>query len=249
MRGRVTKSCFIDRLGHYLGLTPCERGALARLETHERVYRRGAMIRREHERGQDFAILQDGWLASFLLFDDGNRQILRLHLPGELVGLSSIAFGVAPESLCALTDARLCLLDRAELARLFVDHPRLAALLFGLAQVEQVAMGDRLAAIGRMSAKARVAALILDTMARLRLIRADTGQSFIFPLTQEEIGDAIGLTAVHVNRMFRILVEGGLIARSGNRLTVLDEPQLVEVAHFVDRYTKLETAWMPPAPE
>ena len=159
----MTDSCFIDRLGYYLNLSNREKSALAGLALHDRPFRKGTLIRREHERGQEFCILHDGWLASFVLLNDGSRQILKLHLPGELVGLSCAAFSVAPETLCAITDARLCLLDRSALAAIFVEHPRLAALLFGLAQIEQVTMGDRLAAIGRMSAKARVAGLILDT--------------------------------------------------------------------------------------
>ena len=241
----MRQSCFIERLRHYLGLSDRERAALADLQLNERLYRRGALIRREHERGQEFAILNGGWMASFMLLNDGSRQILRLHLPGELVGLTCAAFAIAPESLSALTDVRLCLLDRLALRDLFVEHPRLAGLLFGLAQIDQVAMGDRLAAIGRMSAKARIAGLILDTLTRLRVTQMQTGASFVLPLTQEEIGDAVGLTAVHVNRMFRHLVEAGLIARSGNRLTILDETKLVEVANFVDRYARVDTGWLP----
>ena len=81
---------------------------------------------------------------------------------------------------------------------------------------------------------------------RLRISLPDTGDTFDLPLTQEEIGDATGLTAVHVNRMMRILTEERLIARTGTRLTVLDEPRLARVADYSDRYARLETDWLPP---
>jgi CRP-like cAMP-binding protein len=92
-----------------------------------------------------------------------------------------------------------------------------------------------------------VAALILDTVSRLRVMNAQLGNSFAFPLTQEEIGDATGLTAVHVNRMIRALVEDGLIARQANQLTILEEDRLAEVASYVNRYAALDTDWLPPS--
>lgn len=242
----MTDSCLVERLGHYLKLTSREEAAFVQLEGPERVYRRGALIRREHDRAQELYIVNSGWVLSFVLLDDGSRQILRLHLPGDMVGLCCAAFNEATESLVALTDVRLSPVEKVSLKRLFVEHPRLGALLFLIAQAEKVSLSDRLASLGRTSAKARVAALILDTVARLRVMQADLGDSFAFPLTQEEIGDATGLTAVHVNRMIRALVEEGLIARHANQLTILQEERLIEVANYINRYAALDTDWLPP---
>lgn len=241
----MTGSCFVERLGHYLRLTDGEQSALSRLEGQERVYRRGTLIRQEHERSSELFVVHSGWLLKFVLLNDGTRQILRLHLPGELVGLSCLAFPVAVESLCAATDVRVSVVDRTAMWELFADHPRLAVLISMLEQVERVATGDRLASVARSKARARVAALILDTICRLRLINRDTESSFVLPLTQEEIGDATGLTAVHVNRMVRSLVDDGLIRRSGHHITILDEPRLGEVAGFVNRYAAVDSTWLP----
>jgi cAMP-binding proteins - catabolite gene activator and regulatory subunit of cAMP-dependent protein kinases len=241
----VTDSCLVERLGHYLTLTEREQHAFAQLEGPERIFRRGALIRREHDRAQELFVVNSGWLLSFVLLDDGSRQILRLHLPGDMVGLSCAAFNEATESLVALTDVRLSPVEKSSLSRLFVEHPRLGALLFLIAQAEKVSLSDRLASLGRTSAKARVAALILDTVARLRVMDAKLGDSFAFPLTQEEIGDATGLTAVHVNRMIRALVEDGLIARQANQLTIRNEQRLAEVANYINRYAALDTDWLP----
>jgi CRP-like cAMP-binding protein len=242
----VTDSCLVERLGHYLKLTGREADAFAQLEGPERVYRRGAVIRREHDRAQELYVVNSGWLLSFVLLDDGSRQILRLHLPGDMVGLSCAAFNEATESLVAVTDVKLSPVEKSSLNKLFVEHPRLGALLFLIAQAEKVSLSDRLASLGRTSAKARVAALILDTVARLRVMNAELGDSFAFPLTQEEIGDATGLTAVHVNRMMRALVEEGLIARQANQLTILNGARLAEVANYINRYAALDTDWLPP---
>jgi CRP-like cAMP-binding protein len=242
----LTDSCLVERLRYYLKLTGREEEAFAQLEGPERIYRRGALIRREHDRAQELYVINSGWLLSFVLLGDGSRQILRLHLPGDMVGLSCAAFNEATESLVALTDVKLAPVEKSSLNRLFVEHPRLGALLFLIAQAEKVSLSDRLASLGRTSAKVRVAALILDTVARLRVMNADLGDTFAFPLTQEEIGDATGLTAVHVNRMIRALVEEGLIARQANQLTILNEHRLIEVANYINRYAALDTAWLPP---
>lgn len=241
----MTGSCFAERLEHYLPLTAKEKDALARLEESERTCKRGAIVRREHDRAHELFVIRSGWMYSYVLLDDGSRQILRLHFPGDLIGTSGAAFTEATDSLVALTDVKLCPFDKAGLKILFERHPRLAALLFLIAQAERVSLTDRLASLGRTSARARVAALLLDTIDRLRAMRSDLGNSFQLPMTQEEIGDATGLTAVHVNRMIRVLVEEGLIARSNSTVTILDERRLSRVANYINRYAELDTSWLP----
>jgi len=241
----VTGSCFAERLEHYLPLTDREKVALSRLEDIERHYRRGTVIRRENDRAHDIFVLRAGWMYSYVLLDDGSRQILRLHFPGDLVGTSGGAFVAATDSLVALTDVKLCPFEKGALSVLFEEHPRLAALLFVITQAERVSLTDRLASLGRTSARARVAALLLDTIDRLRLMNRDIGNSFHLPLTQEEIGDATGLTAVHVNRMMRVLVEEGLITRSNSTIIINDEERLARIANYINRYAELDTSWLP----
>lgn len=239
------ENCFVERLARLTGLSNAEKRALATLDGHERTYRRGALIRPERDRLCEAYIVNSGWLLSFMLLGDGNRQILRIHLPGDLVGLSCAAYTESPESLVAVTDSRVIPIERSALLDMMVDHPRLGALLFVIGQAEQVALHDRLASLGRTSARARIAALMIDTMTRLRMINDATGNSFVFPLTQEEIGDATGLTAVHVNRMIRSLVSEGLILRKAGLLTILNEQRLSEVANYVNRYPDLDVRGLP----
>lgn len=242
----MSGSCFAERLEHYLPLTDKEKSALARLEDAERQYKRGTVVRRENDRAQEMFIVRSGWMFSYVLLDDGSRQILRLHFPGDLIGTSGAAFVEATDSLVALTDVKLCPFDKTALRILYQEHPRLAALLSMIAEAERVALTDRLASLGRTSARARVGALLLDTANRLRVMNKELGDNFVFPLTQEEIGDATGLTSVHVNRMMRALVEDGLIIRSNSHLRIVDEPRLTRLASYINRYASLDTSWLPP---
>ena len=241
----MSGSCFAERLNHFVNLTTVEREALARLEERERHLRRGQTLRRENDDADEIYILRHGWIMSFVFLDDGSRQILRLHFPGDLNGSSNIAYRDAPESLTALTDAVVCPFDKSALKVLFEQHPRLAALLFAVSQAERVSLTDRLASLGRTSAKARVGALLLDMIHRIRFMKKDVTSTFDLILTQEEIGDATGLTAVHVNRMMRALVEEGLIERRNGSVTIVDERALSRASAYTNRFAALDTSWFP----
>ena len=109
-------------------------------------------------------------------------------------------------------------------------------------------MTDRMTGVGRMNAKARIAAVLLDLRDRQRRCDPAIADTFTLGLTQEEIGDATGLTAVHVNRMLRQLHDEGLIARTGALVTIRDEGALRQAAQYVDRLATVDIGWIgPPA--
>ncbi len=243
----VRASCFAEVLGERIDLTSNEKAALARLEEKSRDIRRGAVLQRENEPSGDLHIVRRGLLMSYVLLDDGSRQILRFYFPGDMLGVPAMIYRESPETIAALVDSEVCPFDRAALSRLFEEHPRVATMILVLSQVERVALTDRLAALGRTSAKARVAALILDMRNRMAAQDKSITDTFSLGLTQEEIGDATGLTAVHVNRMLRQLEEDGLIAREGGRMTIRDQRALARAANYVDRYAGLELGWLPAA--
>lgn len=228
-------------------LTANERLALERLEERERHLRRGSTLQRENDPGGEMFVLAKGMMMSSVLLDDGSRQILRFLFPGDLVGVSRLVYREATETITALSDCVVCPFERAALAALIVDHPRLAGLIMIYNQIERTALTDRLAALGRTSAKARVAAILIEMRNRLRMLDRGLTSSFALGLTQEEVGDATGLTAVHVNRMLRQLEEERLIAREAGRVTFLDERRLERAANFSDRYAGLDLSWLPPS--
>lgn len=244
---RVPSSCFADRLGEYLSLSEAERASLARLEERERTLRRGAALVRENDIAAELFILKRGMMMTCVILADGSRQILRFLFPGDMIAFSNLAYSRAPETVSALSDSVVCPFERPLIARLAAEQPRLFAAIVAINQMERVALTDRLAGVGRTSARARVASVLLDVRNRLRRIDPAIGDSFVPGLTQEEIGDATGLTAVHVNRMLRQLEEEKLIARSNGRVTLLDEPRLARAANYVDRLSGIDLSWLPRA--
>lgn len=241
----MSGSCFADVLNELVDLTPLEQAALERLEERQRHVRRGAIVQRENEKCSELFVLRKGLMMSYVLLDDGSRQILRFLFPGDMLGMSSMIYREAPETLCALSDCVISPFDRSVLADLMVAHPRLSAMVLVYSQVERVSLTDRLAALGRTSAKARVAALLLELRNRLRATDKGVTNAFLLGLTQEEVGDATGLTAVHVNRMLRQLEEEGMIAREAGKVTLLDERGLARAANYVNRFERLDLSWLP----
>jgi CRP/FNR family transcriptional regulator, anaerobic regulatory protein len=241
----VSGSCFADVLSALIDLTQAERSALQKLEERQRHVRRGAVLQRENEACGELFVLRKGLMMSYVLLDDGSRQILRFLFPGDMLGVAGAIYQEAPETLAALSDCVVSPFDRSVLSEMMVAHPRLAAMVLVYSQIERVALTDRLAALGRTSAKARVAALLLELRNRLRATDKSVTNIYPLGLTQEEIGDATGLTAVHVNRMLRQLEEDGLIAREAGKVTLIDERALARAANYVNRYEGLDLNWLP----
>ena len=239
-------SCLAERLGRHIRRSSSEREALDSREEHDRSFRRGTGDIAENEKPRELFIVRRGWLHSSVVLGNGSRQIMRFHFQGDLLGLPLLAFPRAPETVTAVTDAILCPFSRERLAALIGDHPRLASMILALTVAARVSLADRLASIGRTSARARVSSLLCELYMRLKTLGLAEEGRFQLPLTQEEIGDATGLTAVHVNRMVRSLVEDGIISRNGGgHVQVVDEKRLCADANYSDR-DLLETGWLPP---
>jgi CRP-like cAMP-binding protein len=90
--------------------------------------------------------------------------------------------------------------------------------------------------VGQRPAPARLAHVMIELRERLRIIGRVDGASFEMPLTQEQISEALGVTAVHANRVIRQLREEGIVELQRGRVTVLDEPRFLELADFDRRY-------------
>ncbi|KQR88108.1 hypothetical protein ASG07_00580 [Sphingomonas sp. Leaf343] len=235
------------RLARYVDLTGHERDALAALIESERRLSAGQLLQEQGGPVDGLFVVQQGWLHSSKRLATGGRQILRFHYSGDLIGTSSIAWSVAAASLTAVSDCIVAVVPKANLGRLFAAHPRIGGLLYAVACAEKVAMADRLTTIGRMNALQRLTMLLLDVLARLRVTAGGVVDTIDLPLTQTDLGDALGLTKVHVNRTFRALEAKAMIRRDGRRVTMLDEAGMIAATGFVDRYREVATEWLPNA--
>lgn len=234
------------RLSQYLALTFAEREALRWLERRERQYAAGEIVVRERDALDLLYVVASGWLHGSVQLRDGGRQILRFYFVGDITTTFSIAWGSSAASLTAVSACTLFEVPRDAFGRLFRDHPRLAALLYGVSASENVAMADRLTSIGRTDGMTRIATLLLDIRSRLRIADGAEGATFELPLTQQDLGDAVGLTKTHVNRGLKALAATGLIERDGRVIRINDVDALASLVDFHDRHSHVATDWLPP---
>ena len=235
-----------QRLGRHLPLTFSERDALRWLERRERSFASGEVIVAEGEKTDKLHVVASGWLHGSVRLKDGGRQILRFYFVGDITTTFSIAWGYSAATLTAVSPCTLYEIPRESLGRLFRDHPRIGALLYGISSSEHVAMADRLTSVGRTDGITRVATLLLDIRSRLRLVDGLSGSTFELPLTQQDLGDAVGLTKSHENRSLKALEATGLLEREGKIIRITDVDALSAMFNFSDRHGHVAVDWLPP---
>jgi CRP-like cAMP-binding protein len=178
----------------------------------------------------------DGWLFRYKILRDGSRQIVDFILPGQIFGLQSSLFQRALYSVATITDCSLSLIPFAASDDLFEREPAFARQLFSAAVWEAAVLAEHPTNAARRSAYQRVSHFLLELFVRLEAGGHAEGTRFFMPLTQELIGDALGLTTVHVNRTFRALREDKLIALGEKSITILDFEALARVSDFENSY-------------
>jgi len=175
--------------------------------------------------------LIDGWVALYTQLEDGRRQIVQFALPGAILGVLPSNRSQATFGALALTSVVVSVIPNSMLATLSRDEPELTMRLArSLARDCSLAF-DHLTSIGRRSARERVAHLILELFTRYRAQwPGNRIEEMPLPLTQEQIGDATGLTSVHVNRVLSTLRKERIVEFHYRRLRILDPDRLIEVA-------------------
>ena len=188
-----------------------------------------------------FYINQNGWLFRYKILHNGNRQIVDFILPGQIFGLQACLFKASLYSIAAVTAASVSALPLEVIDDVFDQNPQFAKALLWSAVCEAAIVGEHLIDTARRSAYERVSHLLLELFVRLKSTGQSDERSFIMPLTQELIGDAVGLTAVHVNRTLRALREDRLVEIGNKCVTILDFDALSLLCDF-DRSYLGETA-------
>ncbi|MGB0721382.1 MAG: Crp/Fnr family transcriptional regulator [Gammaproteobacteria bacterium] len=181
--------------------------------------------------------LFSGWSILYKTLPSGKRQILRFALPGDLIGFQHNLRSPMQYSAQALTESVYCAFPRARMGEMLSERPELATRLALMNARDTALCHQHLLGTGRKTAKERVAFLLLELYHRVMSLAdimpdAVDDDAIEFPVAQEEIGDAVGLTTVHVNRTLRELRDEGLVACSHRRLRILDDARMSEIGQF-----------------
>ena len=178
---------------------------------------------------------------------DGFRQLVSLQLPGDFVDLHGYPLQRLDHDIATLSEAEIALVPHDRLTPLTEQYPHLARMLWFSTLLDAAMHREWIFRIGRLEATGRVAHFLCETQARLRAVGLATGDRFYLPLTQQDIGEACGLTSVHVNRTLRRLREGGLVEFAQREVHVLDQRALAQLGEFDPDYLYLDDG-DPPTP-
>ncbi len=224
------------KLGAYVALSAHELAVLASLHQRRRTFVAGRDLVHEGQMGQSAFILAAGWVCSYKVLPGGTRQIVDFQIPGDFLGLRSVLFRTADHNIEPITDVEASEVMPSDLLDAFAMTPRLATAVLWAASRDEAMVVEHLVGLGRRNALERTAHFLLEMGARLKLVGLATRTKYACPLSQTLLADALGLTAVHVNRVLRQLREDGLLTFRNGEVTFDDFEGLVALADFDRAY-------------
>lgn len=239
------ESCLISRLSRYVDLNGAEKGFLAEVEKDERRRTKNSHVFNVGDQTDGIVVLKSGWAVVRADAPDGNSQILRIYLPGEVMGLAEIASLRADHRIVMQTDGVVCPFPRSGLTALLTDYPRLTALLMAVGSLDQIALRYHAAALSAMDATGRLKFFLLQLRSRLEVANVGLGNRFPVPLSQSEIGQAIGLTSIYVNKLLRRFVQAGEIEIDRPHIRLLEWERWEKEIDFVNPFKVMDTSWFP----
>jgi CRP/FNR family transcriptional regulator, anaerobic regulatory protein len=154
-----------------------------------------------------------------------------VYVPGDVICLDTLLRSRRSEAVLTLTSVTLEVIPAENRFLDLMADRSIALYFFWLLDQCQRRADRRLAANSGLEAQARLAMMVLDFYARLRRRRLITASTYNLPLTQAQIADYLGLSAVHVNRVLRSLRDERVINLEKNSVTILDLERLARLAH------------------
>jgi CRP-like cAMP-binding protein len=180
----------------------------------------GTILYEQKPNGKLFT-LYSGWAFRYKTLSDGRRQILNFLLPGDFIGLQEKLGAHSSNGVEALTDARFCRFPADRLWDLYRNHPSLSYDITWIAAHEELIVDENLVSVGQRTAAQRIAMLMIHLFKRAESVALkDAAGSVPFPVTQQHMADALGLSLVHTNKTLGALTRQGYFKVKDGRLTI-----------------------------
>lgn len=197
-------------------------------------------IVREGEKPTAVNVVIEGWACRYKQLPDGRRQIVSFFIPGDLCDTNVFILKEMDHSIGAITNVQIAQIAPSDFEMLMNKSPRLTAALWWHELVTAAVQREWTTNVGQRTAAERLAHLFCETFVRLRVVNMTNGNSCEWPLTQYDLAEATGLTAVHVNRTLQDLRRQGLIELQGRRLVIPDLDRLMTAGMFNPNYLHLD---------
>jgi CRP-like cAMP-binding protein len=234
------KSAVARKLSHYVDLREEELDALDSLVQHPRLLAPHTDLIREGDRTDGVFAILAGWACRYKVLPSGERQIMAYFIAGDLCDQRIFILRRMDHCIGTLTASTVAVIPAEAVIDLTDRCPRIARALWWSTLVDEAITREWVVNVGQRDAKERVAHLICEMYVRLCVVGLTDGLSFDLPVSQMELADTTGLSAVHVNRTLQALRASGLITLKNRRLTILDFDRLADKAMFNPDYLHLE---------
>jgi CRP-like cAMP-binding protein len=230
----------VQKLLYRADLSAEDRTAILELPFTLKLMERAQFIVRERELATHSCVMLSGYSIRSKLMATGARQIVAIHMKGEVVDLQNSMLKVADHSVQMLTAGTVAMIPREEIIRLTLERPTIGHAMWIDTLVDASIFREWVANVGRRDARTRVSHLLCEFSLRLKVAGLGEETHYELPMTQEQLADATGLTSVHVNRTLKALEREGLIERSNPRsIHIGDWRKLAEVGDFDSNYLHL----------
>lgn len=226
------RHCPLRTLNSFRPNSEAELAFIQSLKKQEVNLSAGMQIVAEGAQTGELYTLLHGMAFRYRTLSDGRRQILNFLFPGDLIGLQEQIAVNSPHGVESLTDVKLCAFAGDNLWELYRKHPQLGYDITWLAAHEEHIVDDNLLSIGRRTAQERVAMLLIHMFKRAEYSGLAVAGSVLFPINQQHIADALGLSLVHTNKTLRRLEKLGLHKIENNRLRLLQPGVLQRLADY-----------------
>lgn len=230
----------VQKLAYRSELDQDDRAAILALPFTLKKMERHHFIVRERELAKYSCVMLSGYSIRSKVVSTGERQIVAIHMKGEVVDLQNSMLEIADHSVQMLTTGSVAMIPREEIIGLTLERPRIAHAMWIDTLVDGSIFREWIANVGRRDARTRVAHLLCEFALRLRLAGLGKETNYELPMTQEQLADATGMTPVHMNRTLKQLEKDRFIERPNPRaIHIGDWRKLAEVGDFDSTYLHL----------
>jgi CRP-like cAMP-binding protein len=200
-----------------------------------------AYLVREGEKSRvHCTLILSGFAMRQKLAMSGSRQIVSFHLAGDVIDLQQMLLSVADHNVQALTRMTVADVPRAAFQELARCHPNIARAMWIDGLVDASIYREWVLNVGRRDARAKIAHVLCEFGVRMKAAGVAQESGYELPMTQEQLGDAVGLTAVHVNRTLKSLVADGLVSIERRHVRVRNWDRLMTAGDFSALYLHLD---------
>ena len=230
----------VTKLQMWTRLDDADRDAVLALPHRIRALRAHEFIVRDGDEPRHSCLILSGYAIRHKLTGSGGRQIMSIHMKGDIVDLQNSLLRSAEHNVQTLNDVEAAFIPIAAIEEIAVGRPNLGKAMWNETLVDGAIFREWTLNIGRRDARTRMGHMLCEFALRLETVGLGEQCQYELPMTQEQLADALGLTSVHVNRTLKTLAAEGLIERTNRSVRIPDWKKLAEIADFDSRYLHLD---------